>query len=396
MFLSFTFHFPLKMNLPQLTATRFFAAFAIVVFHFGVFGQSVVPFSVPWVNKAFSYSYLGVNYFFVLSGFIMAVVYYQPGRVLDRRRYWVARFARIYPLYALAALLALLHPLLPPGEFFQTISHTGSVRASLRALFDAVAQWDFNAIALNFSLLQAWVYGYSMTVNSPGWSLSVEAFFYLSLPFLLRLSYQLSMRNWVLLTLAVWVISISLQVALIRPGDYWLHFPPTNFNVFLFGLTTGILFRKSVGGEFSPSEKRAWQGSLAALAVACLAVVFAVPALEPYLSVGILNPVFAAFIWWCARSRSWVTTRLLTWQPLVVLGEASYGVYILQMPVNLYLMRLSDATGLSTDQTLRFYAYAVVLIGFSTLCFYFLETPLRQFINQRLGRRPQSVPARIS
>jgi peptidoglycan/LPS O-acetylase OafA/YrhL len=383
------------MNLPQLTATRFFAAFAIVVFHFGVFGQHVVPFNVPWVHRVFSFSYLGVNYFFVLSGFIMAVVYYQPGRVLDRRRYWVARFARIYPLYALAGLLALIQPLLPPGDFFHAFAHTGSVRASARALYDAVAHWDFGGILLHFGLLQAWVYGYSMRVNSPGWSLSVEAFFYLSLPLLLRLSYRLSWRGLVALTLAVWVASIGLQVALIRPGDYWLHFPLTNLNVFLFGLTTGILFRKSVSGEFSETHARVWWRGLTALAGVSLALVFTVPALEPYLSVGIFNPVFAAFIGWCARSRSWVTTRLLTWSPLVVLGEVSYGVYILQMPVFLYLARVFDAGGLPADQTLRFYAGAVGLILFSTLCFYGLETPLRNFINQRLGRRPHPTPARV-
>lgn len=382
------------MNLPQLTATRFFAAFAIVVFHFGVFGQAVVPFSVPWVARVFSYSYLGVNYFFVLSGFIMAVVYYQPGRRLDRRRYAVARLARIYPLYALAALLALLHPLLPPGDTFRALTHTGSGRATLQGLVDFFGNWDFNAVVLNFTLLQAWVHGYSMTVNSPGWSLSVEALFYLSLPGLLWLSYRLSLRALVALTLVVWVGSVVVQVAFIPPGDYGLHFPLTNFNVFLFGLTTGILFRKSVGGEFTASESRRWTWALAGLVPVSLAVAWAVPVFNgPHLSVGLLNPLFASFVWWCARSRSWLTTRLLTWPPLVVLGEVSYGVYILQMPVYLYLVRVFDALEISTNQTLRFWLYAAVLIGFSTLCFYAFEAPIRKFINQRLGGRTASAAA---
>lgn len=384
------------MNLPQLTATRFFAAFAIVVFHFGVFGQAVWPFEVPWVRAVFQFSYLGVNYFFVLSGFIMAVVYYQPGRTLDRRRYWVARFARIYPLYALAGLLALLLPLLPPGETFRALAGAGSPGGVARGLRNVVGTWDFTGIALHFSLLQAWVYGYSMAVNAPGWSLSVEAFFYLCLPLLLPIAYRLSVRNLVVLTLAVWVFSMVVQVAFIRPGDYWLHFPPTNLNVFLFGLTTGILFRKSVGGDFSEKQTRAWQLALGALAVASLALVFGIPVLKPYLSVGILNPVFAGFIWWCAASRSWLTTRLLTWQPLVVLGEVSYGVYILQMPVFLYLLRVFDQAGLTGSQTLRFYAASLGLILISTLGFYFLEKPLRQAVNHRLGRRPQVQPTGVT
>lgn len=385
------------MNLPQLTATRFFAAFAIVVFHFGVFGREVWPFSVPWVRAVFQFSYLGVNYFFVLSGFIMAVVYYQPGHRLDRRRYWVARFARIYPLYALAGLLALLLPLLPPGDTFRLGAGAGSLGGAARGLLDVVRDWDFTGILLHFSLLQAWVYGYSMVVNAPGWSLSVEAFFYLCLPLLLPLTYRLPVPKLVALTLAVWAVSIAAQVAFIRSGDYWLHFPPTNLNVFLFGLTTGVLFRKSVGGDFTEGQTRAWQLALAGLAVVCLGLVGAVPALKPYLSVGLLNPVFAGFIWWCAASRSWLTTRLLTWQPLVVLGEVSYGVYILQMPVFLYLLRLFDAAGAPiASQSLQFYVGSLGLILISTLCFYFLEKPLRRFINQRLGRRLHAQPTGLT
>ncbi|MCY7349458.1 MAG: acyltransferase, partial [Cytophagaceae bacterium] len=286
------------MNLPQLTATRFFAAFGIVIYHFGVLVPSVAPFDIPWVHDLFSYSCLGVSYFFVLSGFIMAVVYYQPTRTLDRRRYWVARFARIYPLYALGLVLALIYPLLPLGESFQALTHTGSARASLRMVYEHITSHDPTAVALNFSLLQAWVHGYSMTINPPGWSLSIEALFYLSFPLVLHVAYRLGIRALVAVALGIWVFSLVFQMALIRPGDYWLQFPLMNFNVFIFGFTTGVLFLKTAqrgaaqrgAARQELADARRWQWALGVLALSCIGLVVLVPGLQAYLG-AFMNPV---------------------------------------------------------------------------------------------------------
>jgi peptidoglycan/LPS O-acetylase OafA/YrhL len=142
------------MQLRQLTFLRFVAAAGVVVFHYGTQAPSLA-----WGLPYWKIANAAVSFFFFFSGFILGHVY---GRrpIARRADFYVARAARILPLYALALLAA-------------AIFHTR--RGSL----------DWDALALNALLLQAWVPGYSQTINAPGWSLSVEMFFYLSFPLLL-------------------------------------------------------------------------------------------------------------------------------------------------------------------------------------------------------------------
>ena len=139
-------------HLRRLTPLRFVAAILVVLYHRG---ETVPPFDLPWIHAVIAQSNVAVSFFFCLSGFIMATVY-RDG--VDARAYWIARFARIYPVYALALAACLVTgPDITAGQY-----------------------------GLDSVLLQAWVPGWAMTVNPPGWSLSVEVLFYALFPVLTR------------------------------------------------------------------------------------------------------------------------------------------------------------------------------------------------------------------
>lgn len=153
---------PFPDVLDQLTGVRFFLALGVVLFHFQLY-WTLPAESAGLLNRA----RLGVDVFFILSGFILTHVYLQGDRAPNYGRFLAARLARIYPahLFILLAMLGLvlIAPVfgvgLEPGRFNPV---------------------DFAGTLL---LVQAWFPRESMALwNGPAWSLSAEWFAYLAFP----------------------------------------------------------------------------------------------------------------------------------------------------------------------------------------------------------------------
>lgn len=90
-----------RSHLTALTGLRFLAAIHVVLFH----RREAFP-GLPYaVENLLVSGNIGVNLFFVLSGFVLAYNYMNDDGLPSRREFWVARFARIYPVYLLAFLL---------------------------------------------------------------------------------------------------------------------------------------------------------------------------------------------------------------------------------------------------------------------------------------------------
>ena len=149
------------MRLEQLTFTRFLAAISIVVFHYG---KSVFPFSHDAIYFIFKQAYIGVSYFFILSGFVMIIAYNNKGKI-EFWDYMKRRFARIYPVFFLAIIVLLTYYMIIGKPI------------------------DYKGLILNITMIQSWIPGYALSFNGPGWSLAVEMFFYLSFPFLFNRFY---------------------------------------------------------------------------------------------------------------------------------------------------------------------------------------------------------------
>ncbi len=90
-------------NIKALTSIRFFVALHVALYHF------VRPFSL-WgpLSSVMSVGYTGVSFFFVLSGFILTYSHareYESGKG-NAPKFWVARLARIYPIYLVSMIFA--------------------------------------------------------------------------------------------------------------------------------------------------------------------------------------------------------------------------------------------------------------------------------------------------
>ena len=147
--------------MPALTGIRCFAALNLVFFHFAD-PRSFGPLS-PVVNGG----YVSVSFFLLLSGFILTYNYADRAQqgALTARSFWSARFSRLYPVYAFSLLLS---------------------AGTLALEVQAHTRFDFGlGLILTPLLLQGWHPLLTNFWNTPAWTMSTEAFFYLLFPWLI-------------------------------------------------------------------------------------------------------------------------------------------------------------------------------------------------------------------
>jgi len=370
----------ISVRIDQLTVTRFVAAILLVLFHTAATGlttDSVAGRVLLAGNSA-------VSFFFVLSGFILVVSSGHDGRLptyITKSRFWRNRFARIYPLYLAALVLTLTADVLTHNGTFHRI-HAGSAVSS----------------AL---LLQAWLPPYAMDLNYPGWSLSVEVFFYALFPLLFTGMVRLSTQRLVVLTGLVWVVSLAIhrymvqQIDLGATTDYHaltMYLPVLHLNTFLVGMTTGVVF---VRHRSWLSQCRNWL--LLALLILSVAAGWVVWTQHPVLRLrhnGMAAPLFAVLVLWLSCQSNGLS-RGLSHPALVYLGDISYGVYLLQVPVStLAFYANSRWLHLPTELYLLTYLFLLCLVAAAS--YHWVEQPARRFIRQWTLPRFASTDEQVS
>jgi len=367
-----------RPRLPALTSLRFFAAFHVVIFHF----QAMQTFIGPvWFQKLSSIGYVGVSFFFVLSGFIL--VYTYAGRPMVLKNFWRARFARIYPAYAFSLLVT------APFFFYAVLT--------MNFPFFVWAKTHLKlASALVLSLLHAWVPPAALTWNAVAWSLSVEAFFYVLFPFLLLVLVRRSQPQLLLIAAVSWLTSLvfSGSYVVLNPdrlsivnadvlGAFWLNAlkfnPLARLPEFLLGMACGFLFLRS--------RRESKLASLLVLSgIAALLVVVYFSAVIPYpiLHTALLAPAFAAIVYGFALRPNWGMILENRW--LVLCGDASYSLYLLHsMIVGMYF---HSTTGqLRYQSPMGILVFVLIAVSISALVYRFIEEPARRKLNPR--REPQ-------
>lgn len=352
-----------------LTSARFFAALYVVFFHtrWGVVHGSAL-------DRFLAVGYCSVSFFFLLSGYILGVVYLSQGKPVAVRKFYVARFARIYPLYIVSILAD------TPFAVIARVAKYGLIGAMTR-----VAE----LFAAGTVMLQIWA-PTDKVLNIPSWSLGIEAIFYLSFPLLGPYLWKLRRGGVAAMAAALYLVSLAINLILFhfRPSPIPGLLSPSYLAVFAIGILVArwqTLDREAGTGLRSKSG-----ASWALLVLSCAgfaAVVWASPRLARHgFHLGLLLvPVFVAWVWLLSGSRI-LPVRVLDAKWLVILGEASFGLYLVQSPV-VHLFEAMHLSGSVGDYPL----YLGTCIGLSLLSFYCFETPARQWILRRLHTRTRET-----
>jgi peptidoglycan/LPS O-acetylase OafA/YrhL len=364
-----------RPTLPLLTTLRFFAAAEVVAFHVA---QTRPGWARPvdFLSGLLSGGYAAVIFFFVLSGFILAYVHTGESERsacnVKATRFWRLRFARIAPAYYLGLLLAL--PILT-----QVVAQSdGSGWA---------AALGMASVAL---FVQAWWPAYTTFWNFPAWSLSVECLFYALFPWLVR-----TLARWPAVAVlvgsyALIVLTNAYRAELLwrtglmgqTPQGDWLvlsSFPILYLPLFVFGMA---LARPYLFGRVLSSRLHA---AMLGIGVALTVLIFGGAWTLPgwTRSDPVLALAFALIVFGGAGAAG--TFPLLTRPAFVLLGEASYSMYILHIPLRICWDNLADAVpGLNGMPWLSFPLYFGFVVLVSVVVFRVVETPLRQWIAGRV------------
>lgn len=328
-------------HLPALTGLRFVLALWVMLNHLTGPGMRLEAMAQAWPHPVYALirgGYLAVATFFVLSGFVLARNYGWKDWHADRlRRYAVARFARVYPVYALS--FALVAPFViadrTPGK---------------------------PGLIANYGLLlQGWTGHLPVGWNTPAWSLSCEVFFYISFPLTVVI-----LRRVHPVALAAAACLFTRVLFAVGVHDEWK--PLVHFADFVMGIAAASLYERLAGSARRPAGY--WLYLPGGAAGAAL---IAWPGLLPG---GIdlnsaLRPLNALLLVGFALG-SGLLARLLASRPAVFLGKSSYAMYILHVPVLWWVRRWSPDVGPAL--------YIALVILISAAVYRFYEEPASRYI----------------
>jgi peptidoglycan/LPS O-acetylase OafA/YrhL len=339
-------------KIDPLTSARFIAACFFILYHIRA---SEIPLLKPLTDLT---PYM-ISFFFILSGFVMTMVYYQPGKRFNYRDFWVARVSRIYPIHLLSLALACIHYAdvlgkIKPLEYFSAVF-----------------------------LFQAWIPRYALTFNFPAWTLAVEMFFYLLFPFLILFTVRQPLRRMIWISLAIWTVNQIFRQVLIHSGygvdpAFIAYFPLLHLDAFLLGLVGGMWFltegKKAI---INPAVN-----SLLMLAstgiIVFLVVVFSIGTRLGAIN-GFFSPLFVVIILTLCYDRT-VISRFLSQKWIVRLGESSYSLYIFHIPVLWIISDIFLKFGIILSPLTLLVTYMPFMIGLSVIIFRKIEWPAQKWL----------------
>ena len=357
-------------KISPLTSVRFFLA-SFVLFHhsvrtfFPVYsgrGAHGVPEGfLDIVSFAFP---VAVSFFYLLSGYVLSLVYLRDGQALNKSRFFAARFARLYPLYFV--MLVVATPELLVWEVQRHGMKTGMIKT-------------VEIFAANVVMTQVWYPRRLLRINPPSWSLCGEVFFYVCFPLLGALLWKLRGARLWMAALTLYVGGQALVWGMRRQLGFGMAMvlPPFHLSTFALGI---LLARWQTLQQRGKERIRVWQAN-AVLGLSAGGIALSVR-LVPWFRVaapynnGLLVPIFAGFIW----ALSAVPTPLSRWlcgRWLVALGNASYALYLIHTPMLALFVHFHWVCH-------AFYlVYLALCVGLSVLSFHYFETPVRIWFMER-------------
>ena len=362
-----------KPHYDLLDGLRGVAALTVVCFHL------FEAYATSHLDQRINHGYLAVDFFFILSGFVVGYAYDDRWTKMTVREFLTRRLVRLQPMVVIGALIG-----------------------AVKFYTQGCPVWDVSAVPVAMllvaTLMNAFMIpatpgaeirgvGEMYPLNGPAWSLFFE--------YIGNVLYALFIRRLSTRALAVLVASAGCGLAAFSVwgplGDICVGFSLTGENIvggslrLLFAFPAGLLLSR----VFRPVRVRGafWIGSLAVVA---LASVPRIGGSEHLWMNGVYDALCAVVLFplivWIGASGK--TTDRVTSRICKFLGDISYPLYMVHYPfIYLYYAWVKNEN-LTFGQSLPGAAVLVAgSVALAWLCLRFYDEPVRRFLSKRLLRR---------
>lgn len=374
-----------KREIKALTGLRAIAAFWVLLFHLKNGLIATFPDFAPLLKVVVGTGFLGVDLFFVLSGFIISYTYADRFRSFDLAHYgrflW-ARLARIYPVHLVTLIAVVLF--------------IGVVKALPDVPLTQPERYTFGRFLENLLLLHGWGFPIEKSWNVPAWSISVEWLAYLLFP-LVALAVA-AVRHPALILLAMLALFGLLAVA------YGTTEYPGTVSYGLVRLAVEfsagcLLYRLYRRGYWS---KPLWGATLVGVCLCAWILLLldrqgSLHGLGGEIVLLVVLPIgLAAIVYGLACEETAPIGRWLSRPAMLFWGRASYSLYMVHFVPIMMLTRFLPWNALAAQDFWTRFAVlatliAVILIA-SAATYRFIEVPSRRWM-RRLVREPDLLPA---